>query len=476
VVATLIGLALVGCRSPDPVPSSHDSASDGCAWGEVVAVPSPLDPHAAVVTATPRRAGLLTAGPRSGGWAEAAETVTLVARDVAPSDDLAVALDGVTCLTGLVLPDPGTPWAEVDDRLPEGLYCLDVSRERATYTGSDERFDCYDADGRPVMSLGWPDGATMDVPTFLDDGRFLALRSRRRLGLFDETLGEDGFLVDASVGDLDTRYVHDSLDRHELLPIASGPWAGAIAMLTQVTDQVGDRSIMTNGAIVWSPTEGVLYDASLHGALGDDRPIDGLSYDREPLDGSYDADWTHANGLAVHDGDLWMNLRHHDWLVAIDPDTDTVVTKVGYEGDLALVDDDGGPLPAAEWMFHAHAPLALGDDRFLLYDNGNVRPGTTLEDVTTRVLELQVDRSAGTAVPTVRYHPQGDEAFFANTQGNAVPLDDGALAVLFPGGPDGPEVRVVGPDGVRLGTLTATGSAPAYRVTVWRNLPGDRMD
>jgi len=467
-------LVLTACRRDDPAPTGSTLAPVVCDWGEVSAEPAPLDVHAARVTVTADAAGWITAGPRTGQWVEAGQTVAFIARDVAPTDDLEVALDGAPCPTGLTLDDPPTPWVHTTGDAP-GLWCLDVSRSENG--SSTDRFVCYTAEGRPVTALMFPDYAKMDVPSWTDDGRFVAIRSRRAAAVYD-ALEEP--IAEVRAEDLATAYVHDDLDRHELMVFDEGPWAGAIGLVSDTTDAVGDRVIATNGAIVWSPEEGVLWDVTLHGELGDGEPLDPrVPYDRELLGPALDLDWGHANAL-LYDPDrhwLWMNLRAQDWAVALDPATDTVATRLGHQGDLALVDPTGAPLPDDQWFFHSHAPTTTPDGRWLVYDNGNVRAGQVEGDAPySRIIELDVDPEAGQATlhwASTDGDPTDPLAFYAESQGNAIAVSDGIAWHHYATGV-GPRVRWVSRDHSVRFTLDVEGASPAYRVTWREGLPGDR--
>jgi hypothetical protein len=99
-------------------------------------------------------------------------------------------------------------------------------------------------------------------------------------------------------------------------------------------------------------------------------------------------DWTHGNAL-VYDADrqlILLSLRHSDWIVAYD------YTPGSGVGDIAwILGDEGEPgdyrgaaafAPEGTtfaWPYHQHAPMWTSAGHLLLYDNGNLRPGTNFD-------------------------------------------------------------------------------------------------
>jgi hypothetical protein len=83
---------------------------------------------------------------------------------------------------------------------------------------------------------------------------------------------------------------------------------------------------------------------------------------------------------------------------------------------IRYADDDSGPagellwrlgengdftLEEGEWFLHQHAPQVLDDGSILLYDNGNERPGTSLDDPDhlpySRAVRYELDTETFTA-------------------------------------------------------------------------------
>lgn len=114
-------------------------------------------------------------------------------------------------------------------------------------------------------------------------------------------------------------------------------------------------------------------------------------------------DWTHANALALdaEHNRLLVSLRHLDGVYALryrdddDGPAGEVLWSLGVNGSLDL---DGEP------AWHQHAVELEDDGSLLVYDNGNLRPGTTLgggdAPPFSRAVSYEVDPAAGTARQT----------------------------------------------------------------------------
>jgi hypothetical protein len=94
-------------------------------------------------------------------------------------------------------------------------------------------------------------------------------------------------------------------------------------------------------------------------------------------------DWMHANaiGYSPSDGNLILSIRHQDWVTKIDyqygSGTGTVLWKLGNEGDFLFQSDDIN----ASWFSHQHDSNYLGNNRVILYDNGNGNPACLADPV-----------------------------------------------------------------------------------------------
>ena len=330
---------------------------------------------------------------------------------------------------------------------------------------------CVDRRGTPVWMLRHPDDEIMNNVLPLSDGRFAGTgRSAEFTALFDrfgdlsQQYTSTGFEDEGSA-----RYSHHWINEHELVELREGPWAGKHAVLTITSDDIDGVVHMAPGILVFDPDTGeILWDWMAHGELGDNVPIDPkIVYHHQGLleEGEM---WMFANALAheVVDGEqyFWLNSRNQNWIFKIDVQDDSVVWRFGYEGEFALVDDldaaDPAELANARWPFHQHDPEILQRDgsrvRFMLFDNGNVRPGPDGEAVTddpySRVVEYELDEQTMRATIHFEYGGEVGEPvhFFSGIYGNALLLPDGESLVYTNGdGSDGPYLAEVSyPQGV----------------------------
>jgi hypothetical protein len=108
-----------------------------------------------------------------------------------------------------------------------------------------------------------------------------------------------------------------------------------------------------------------------------------------------DTPW-HANSVTFRDDvdgpAAMISLYIAEQLWRVDRDTGELSWVFGRDGDFELLDTDGAPLEDSEWFFGQHDP-DYRDDRVLLYDNGNGRPGGSY----SRAAEYALDTDAMTA-------------------------------------------------------------------------------
>jgi hypothetical protein len=112
-------------------------------------------------------------------------------------------------------------------------------------------------------------------------------------------------------------------------------------------------------------------------------------------------DWTHANAVVVDEEDntLIVSLRNLDQVIGLRYHDDDegkageLLWSLGVDGTIDL--EQGAP------AHHQHAVELEKDGSLLMYDNGNMRPGTTLAGGTeapySRAVRYDVDLAAGTA-------------------------------------------------------------------------------
>lgn len=393
-------------------------------------------------------------------------------------------------------PEVETRW--VND-VPQGdageVICTNGRRHGVDDPDGVPLYYCFDRDGSPVWSLEHPDEDSLLAVRATSDGGFAATSdSSSLLALFDDRCARTAEYTPLWFEEL-TRFLHLWIDMHEVIELEEGPWAGALAFLTGVGDTVAeDTFLLGYGVIVFDPrTEQVLWDWTSHGELGDGVPIDPkLDYGRlSPLEED-GGDWLHANGLAHGldpDGGqfFWMSLRHQDWIIKIDVETDEVVWRLGAEGDFELVADlDETPMQVLSpelWMYHQHSPEIVSREgdrtQFLVFDNGNARRGADGEwdldaSLYSRVAGFEVDEARMRAAPIFALgSPDPDDPghFYTGGRGDADLLPGGDRLQYVVGWLDTPYIAEVSyPEGEPIWWASMSDGNELYRVNYFPSL------
>jgi arylsulfate sulfotransferase len=86
---------------------------------------------------------------------------------------------------------------------------------------------------------------------------------------------------------------------------------------------------------------------------------------------------------SADDGNLIVSIRHQNWLVRMNyangTGDGTIIWKLGYQGDFALMNADvTADTNAADWFFAQHGPSFVstnttGKFSLVLFDNGDDR-------------------------------------------------------------------------------------------------------
>lgn len=147
-------------------------------------------------------------------------------------------------------------------------------------------------------------------------------------------------------------------------------------------------------------------------------------------------DWTHANAVTLDEANntLIVSLRSLDAVVGIryradrDGAAGELLWELGPQGDLEM--QGSGAFP-----YHQHAPKLMDDGTLILYDNGNLRPGTVDgggdEPSFSRAVMYHVDAEARTVEQMWEHRdesPWGGPSFSAFL-GDADPLENGNVLI-----------------------------------------------
>ena len=186
----------------------------------------------------------------------------------------------------------------------------------------------------------------------LDDGRLL---------LFQPA----GIRIIEPWGELVTEI--DTTFHHDLTPLPNGNFLilGRVNKTINVVPLGGDVSVQVDTLEEITPS-----GAQVRFWSADDH-LDTQYYPSELSQNGPPYDWTHANA-AYYDAQedrVLLSARHLHWIVGINWSSGEVDWKLGPGGDFTL---DG---VAEDWFYAPHAPMADGEGRLLVYDNGNERPG-----------------------------------------------------------------------------------------------------
>ncbi len=182
--------------------------------------------------------------------------------------------------------------------------------------------------------------------------------------------------------------------------------------------------------------------------------------DRSPVDWEnilfgVGRDWTHANAVTFDEAAsrIYLNVRNLDRLYCIDYPS----------GDVLWVMGEGGDFGQGLWA-HSHDPVFLAEDRFLMFDNGALRPGTDQEY--SRIIEVVFDAAEQRAEIVWEYRETPD--FFAFAQGAVSVQPNGNVFIT-----DGINARIfeVTRDKEQVWRLRLGGGAWTYKaITVPREV------
>jgi hypothetical protein len=465
-VATTVCVLTIGCTAGDKGSGPAESPAPVAVTVTVTVTKNPHNPFSRILDVSAPEGTILQVVHTMGSTPpQGPGEILVLGLAAGMTHSLEIVADGLLAKTVEVTTDPlpaGWPTCEVEGELVEQeVVCTNGK------SAEGKVYHCVDKAGRPVWSLRHPDGVSIVTVRSLPDGGFAAVGASSSLVAFFNARGERTAEYVHTWFSGKTRFDHHTIDMHEVIAIAEGKWAGAVAFLTATIDTIDGEELLAPGIIVMDPQTGaVLWDWLAHGQLGDGTPIDpAIDFTR---DGSFgqqedtEGDVLHANALLHRlypDGheELWLSLRHQDWIISINPETDGVNWRLGVDGDF-----EG---PDVAWFHQQHAPevrVQDGETRLLIFDNGVYHPGKTGE---SRVVELAIDEEAMTVE-----HVAEVGGFYAFGAGDADLLHDGER-LQFVVGWDEPTkiVEVSWPDGEELWRMTCDGGV-LYRVNSFPNI------
>ena len=183
-------------------------------------------------------------------------------------------------------------------------------------------------------------------------------------------------------------------------------------------------------------------------------------------------EWMHANSLQVTpSGVLLLSVRYLDTLIAISPQLDRIVWRIGrFKSDFTF------PNPG-DRFYHEHYVRMLENGNLLLFDNGNGRPAAE-GGLYTRALELALDWKSMTAAKVWEYrHQTGSSGGvpvykYSDRVGSAQRLANGNTMVWFGADIDPTTLKAKSPQTYTLVEADAGPEAGALAVLNLQIPPG----
>ncbi len=255
---------------------------------------------------------------------------------------------------------------------------------------------------------------------------------------------------------------------HEVFPMPNGNFLTLSTELRKIDPTTcqnygGPLNVVGDDIVEFSPDTGkVVHSVSEFDFLDPCRRLDhGFETDFwGPLYGGITTqDWTHSNAV-VYDAKRQMavvSVRHQDWIVGLSwPPSGNAQNDVAW-----LLGDEGAPgdygsykhfTPTStpfDWQYHQHGPMVMKNGDILLFDNGNLRPGTNFDpndaqgnaDLPySRVVQFHIDTSSMTISKVWEYKAPDDNGGFLYCPflGDADELDNGDVLATFGGAIDPP--------------------------------------
>lgn len=211
---------------------------------------------------------------------------------------------------------------------------------------------------------------------------------------------------------------------HDLIELDSGNFLTMSYVFEEVDyPNIGPTMVAGDLLLELTPAGEIVWQWSTFDYLDALRVLPGFQeIITDPLTGVEANDLTHGNGMVYEPetDTVLVSLRHQDWLIRVDRQTDELVWRLGPEGDFEL---DSG-----EWFYHQHSPEWQADGSLLLYDNGWANPNVEIEQQRSRAVRYAFDFDAMKVTQVWQDDPAADP-ILAPIAGDADRLDDGSLLI-----------------------------------------------
>jgi hypothetical protein len=185
-------------------------------------------------------------------------------------------------------------------------------------------------------------------------------------------------------------------------------------------------------------------------------------------------DWTHSNAV-IYDAKrklVLVSVRHQDWVAGLSwppsgsPKNDVawLLGPEGNAGDYGTYKHFTSQGASFDWQYHEHAPMMMKNGDILLFDNGNLRPGTNFDpndaqgdaDLPySRVVQFHIDTQAMTISQVWDWKaPDGNGGYlYCPFIGDADELDNGDVLATFGGVVDPPSDKIAASTEKKFGRI-----------------------
>lgn len=154
-------------------------------------------------------------------------------------------------------------------------------------------------------------------------------------------------------------------------------------------------------------------------------------------------DWCHANAATYdqRDDSIIVSLRTQDCLIKFDRTSGSLKWILGSPDNWKApwADKLLSPIGELEWQYHQHDCSVTPTGTILCFDNGNFRatpfnPKVPAAENRSRIVEFDVDESAGTVEQIWSYDGGPDDTLYACYQGGAFRLPQTGNSFVTYGG------------------------------------------